>query len=74
MVVRAHVNVIDVTENPAAGTHRDTRQKLPFGNRRMLELQVGGRIFDENLAAEPRLRLVYVSANDVERLFRQRQR
>ena len=74
VVARADEEVVDVAEHPAAGSSHDLPQELPFGDARMLELDVGGRILDEDGPPQPLLDLHDVPAHDIERLFGHRQR
>src|SRR5262249_60505953 len=67
-VLRRDVDVVDVAEEPAAGSAGQCRQELGLRNRRAPELEVAGRILDEDAAAKGRLHLVDVSADRVERL------
>src|SRR5262249_13457619 len=69
----AHKYVVNVAKNAAARPRRDGRHELPFWDRRMLELHVGGWVLDENLAPQRALHLIDVPANHVQRLVGHRQ-
>src|SRR5712692_905543 len=74
VVARAHVNVVHVAQNPAACVPGHPSEKFPLGNRRVPELQIGGRVLDEDPVLQMILNLRDVPADDLERLFGHRQR
>src|SRR6266705_1933854 len=74
VVARADVNVIHVAQNAAAASLCDLSKEFPFRDGRVPELQIRGRILDEDPAFQMILNLRDVPADDPERLFGQRQR
>src|SRR6266852_2138896 len=74
VIASTYINVVYVAQNAAAGSLRDLSKEFPFGDRRMPELQIGGRVLDEDPALQMILNLRDVPAGDPERLFGQRQR
>src|SRR5712692_6568787 len=74
VVARADVNVVHVAEKPAACALGHPSEKFPLRNRRVPKLQIGGRVLDEDPALQMILSLRDVPADDLERLFGQRQR
>src|SRR5262249_20125634 len=73
-VVGAHVEVVDVAQQLAAGGPRERVQEIGLADGRVPELQVGGGIFQQDAAAPRVLRPREVGADEAERLFRVRQR
>lgn len=52
VVARAHVDIVDVEQEPAAGAPRKRGQELPFGDRRTAVFEITRDVFDEDAAAE----------------------
>ena len=52
VVARAHVDIVDVEQEPAAGAPRERGQELPFGDRRTAVFEITRDVFDEDAAAE----------------------
>src|SRR5438093_11909181 len=74
VVARADVKVVHIAQNAAAGSLCDLSKEFPFRDDRVPELQIRGRILDEDPAVQMILNLRDVPADDPERLFGQRQR
>ena len=68
-VLSADVDVVDITQEPAARPASDLREEDRLGNCRMPEAQVRGWILDEKPAAEHFLRLDNVPAEEIEALL-----
>src|SRR5712692_7271081 len=73
VIAGADEDVVDVAQNAAAGALGDPCEQLPLRNRRMPELQVGGRVLDQNAPLQAGLELLDVPADDRERFFGHRQ-
>ena len=58
-VVRVHVRVVDVEQQPATRTLDDRGQKRAFGQGRVLERDVGAQVLDQHLATEEVLQLAH---------------
>src|SRR4029077_1134108 len=65
-VPRADMDVVDVTEDAAAGSTGDFGNELRLGDRRIPVAEIGGRVLDQQPPAEPLLRLLDVPAEEVE--------
>src|SRR5215831_14718365 len=74
VIAGAHVDVVDVAQNAAAGTGGNGGKEFPLGNRRMLEREIRRRILDEDAALEKGLCLIDVATDDIERFLGQWQR
>src|SRR5579883_2003463 len=69
-----NVDVVDVTEETAAGPPHELGQEFRLGNRRMAEPQIGGWILHKDRPAEDVLHMPDVAGDDIERLLGVRQR
>src|SRR6516162_17819 len=70
----ADIDVVDVAEDAASGARRNRGHKFPFGDGRVSELHVGGRILDQNSTPKPALHLIDIAADRRQRLLGHRQR
>ena len=52
VIATADEDIIDVTQDAAAGALGHRSDEFPFGNGCLMELQVGRRVFDQNLSPE----------------------
>ena len=68
-IPRADIKVVDVAQNPAAGSPGDFRDELRLGDRRMAIAQVGGRVLDQQPPPEHLLCLLDMTAEEIEALF-----
>jgi hypothetical protein len=66
----ADVDVVDVEQEPAAGTARELGDELPLHHFRLTELHVGGDVLQAQLAAEPLLHVVDARDDMIEGLAR----
>src|SRR6266568_8205099 len=66
VIAGAHINVVHVAQNAAAGALCDLSKEFPFRDRRMPELQIGGRFLDEQVPLEINLDLFEVPAHALE--------
>src|SRR5579875_1414436 len=74
VIAGADVDVVDVAQDAAAGAGGHRGEKFPFRDRRMPPAQIGGRVLDQDVTFEKGLHPIDMPADDVERLFGQRQR
>jgi hypothetical protein len=59
-IARAHVHVVHVEQQAAAGPFDDRGQEFPLGEMRVLERHVGGHVLDEQARPEEVLRLAHL--------------
>src|SRR5438128_8958925 len=74
VIARAHVDVVDVAQDAAAGARRDGGDELPLRDGGMAVTQVRRWVLQQESAAEELLRPLHVAADDAERLLGKRQR
>src|SRR5262245_37954816 len=68
-VVSRHIDIVDVEQQPTAGTSGELGKELRFAHDRLGEVDIGREILDEDLALQGRLRQIDVAGKDRERLF-----
>ena len=73
MVRCVNVNVVEVEQNAGAGPVCRLDKELPLGEFRMLKSQIGGNIFDQQLATEVGLNGIDIVRDGSESFFGERQ-
>jgi len=74
VIGRTDVDVVDIEQEKTAGAPAQPREETPFGHLIVCKSHVTGGVLEQQRTLQHFLRVMHVRADQIERLFRVRQR